>query len=602
LIPSSKIRKNETVETQYNRILFYNSNKKISILFKKNKMKKIIIIPFLVVISFLCFLSKISFGQAPDWLWAKSAAGTNDDAAYSIAVDASGNIYVAGDFRSPTLTFGSYTLTNAGWYDIFLAKYDTNGNVLWAKSAGGTGDDRVYSVAVDASGNAYLVGWFTSTLTFGSDTLTNAGYCDIFLAKYDSNGNVLWGKSAGGTDDDVAYSVAVDASGNTYLAGYFGSSTLSFDITTLTNANTNGSYDLFLAKYAPNGNVLWAKSAGGTDGDVALSVAVDASGNTYLAGYFMSSTITFGSTTLTNAGSANIFLAKYDANGNVLWAKSAGGTYCDWATSVAVDTSGNTYLAGNFQSITLTFGSTTLTNAGSADIFLAKYAPNGNMLWAKSAVGTNYDYAWSVAVDASENIYLTGYFTYSPLTFGSITLTNAGYYDIFLAKYDANGNVLWAKSAGGTDGDVALSVAVDASGNTYMAGYFGSSTLSFGAIILTNANTSNTTDIFLAKSGNGTGINELSNSLSISVFPNPSKGTFTIEFTLSDASSPVIISVNDLLGKTIYKSVNNYESEGIYSVEVTLKSAGAAIMQGMYFVNLKNGTKQYVKKIGLIKD
>ena len=341
-------------------------------------MKKQILI--ITVISSLCFLSIISNAQSHSWVQAKSAGGTGQDKATSVTVDASGNTYVAGYFQSNTITFGSFTLTNAGGYDdIFLVKYDANGNVLWAKSAGGTADDDATSIAVDASGNTYVAGTFeSSSITFGSITLTNGHtwYGDIFVAKYDTNGNVLWAKSAGGTDYDIANSVAVDASGNTYLTGMFCSSSITFGSTTLTNANgIHQTPDLFLAKYDAGGNVLWAKSVGGTGYECAYSVAINASGNPYVAGYFNSSTLSFGSTTLTNAGNPDIFLAKYDAGGNVLWAKSAGGTGTDIATSVAVDNSGNPYVVGYFTDSTFTFGSTTLTNAdtsNTSDLFLVK--------------------------------------------------------------------------------------------------------------------------------------------------------------------------------------------------------------------------------------
>ncbi len=471
-------------------------------------MKKQILI--ITVISSLCFLSIISNAQSHSWVQAKSAGGTGQDKATSVTVDASGNTYVAGYFQSNTITFGSFTLTNAGGYDdIFLVKYDANGNVLWAKSAGGTADDDATSIAVDASGNTYVAGTFeSSSITFGSITLTNGHtwYGDIFVAKYDTNGNVLWAKSAGGTDYDIANSVAVDASGNTYLTGMFGSPTITFGSTTLTNV---GAYNIFLTKYDAAGNVLWAKKAGGENADEAFSVAVDASGNTYLTGMFCSSSITFGSTTLTNANgihqTPDLFLAKYDAGGNVLWAKSVGGTGYECAYSVAINASGNPYVAGYFNSSTLSFGSTTLTNAGNPDIFLAKYDAGGNVLWAKSAGGTGTDIATSVAVDNSGNPYVVGYFTDSTFTFGSTTLTNAdttsiwGSDDIFLAKYDNAGNVLWAKSAGGTGTDDATSVAVGTSGNPYVVGYFTDSTLTFGSTTLTNADTSNTSDLFLVK-------------------------------------------------------------------------------------------------------
>ena len=538
-------------------------------------MKKSMLV--LTVIYCFCFLNNIAYAQTPNWLWATSSGGLGNDYGSSVATDASGNIYVAGVFASSTITFGSYTLTNMGLSDVFLAKYDVNGNVLWAKSAGGTNDDEPTSVSVDASGNVYLAGYFnSSTLTFGATSLTNAGSWDIFLTKYDSNGNVHWAKSACGTETDQALSVAVDVSGNIYMAGYFWSTTLIFGSYTLTNV---GKYDIFLTKYDANGNVLWAKSAGGAEEEQALSVAVDVSGNAYVAGIFGSSTISFGSTTLTNAGFDDIFLAKYDVNGNVLWAKSAGGTDYDEMGSVAADISGNIYVAGYFASPTITFGSTTLTNAGWNDMFLAKYDANGNVLWAKSAGGADVEYASSAAADASGNIFVAGSFLGSTITFGSIILTNAntGGADLFFVKYDINGNVLWAKSAGGTGNDNAGSVAVDASGNPYLVGWFFSPTLPFSTTTLTNAdNTGSTDDMFIAKLDVDVGINEINNQLNISVYPNPASDKLTVEISGNPNGSN--LSLANIEGQQIIKrqitepktqlDISNLPS-GVYFVRLT---------------------------------
>ena len=248
-------------------------------------MKKV----FLLLIAI--YVMNVANAQTPNWLWAKSAGGTGNDGANLVAVDASGNAFVVGIFSSTTITFGSTILTNAGGYDIFLAKYDASGNVLWAKNAGGINDDEANSVAVDTLGNIYITGFFSSpTITFGSTTLTNVGDTnsspgqDIFLAKYDAAGNLLWAKSAGGISYDRAISVAVDASGNAYLTGGYNSPTISFGSDTLINVSS--SEDIFLAKYDVAGNVLWAKSAGGTNVDRAISVGVDALGNSSITGFF----------------------------------------------------------------------------------------------------------------------------------------------------------------------------------------------------------------------------------------------------------------------------------------------------------------------------
>ncbi|MCX6258132.1 MAG: T9SS type A sorting domain-containing protein [Bacteroidia bacterium] len=519
-------------------------------------MKKLVFL--FVLVSILIFFNNLSTAQTPDWHWAKSAGGSINDGASSVAVDTSGNIYVAGNFSSPSISFGATILTNAcaGLFgnDIFLVKYDAGGNVLWAKSAGGTDQDIANSLAVDASGNIIVAGWFqSSTIIFGTDTLTNEGQKDIFLAKYSTNGNILWARTAGGTGADEASSVATDASGNIIVAGWFQSPSIIFGADTLTNM---GVEDIILAKYDTNGIILWVKRAGGTGFDEAASVTSDAVGNIYVAGDFLGTNVIFGTDTIMNDCAENIFLAKYDDNGNVLWVKNACVTGNEKATSVAVDVSGNIYLAGNFLCPTIAFGSVILTNPGGDNIFIVKYDLNGNVIWANNAYGFISGVASSVAADASGNSFLTGNFNSSTIAFGSDTLTNEGHHNIFLTKYDANGNDLWAKSAGGTSDDFAFSVAADASGNAIMVGSFSSPTITFGSISLTNILTNpdslgTRSDMFIANLGTSNGIMEFGNLLDISVYPNPAKENIEIK-----APSQVVIRIFNIQGQMI-KAIHN---------------------------------------------
>ena len=443
---------------------------------------------FLIVL--LLFSYIFIFAQLNPWLWAKKAGGTNYDYGSGIAVDASGNSYVTGGFEG-TATFGSTTLESSGSQDIFVAKLDNRGNWLWAKKAGGTDSDYGYGIAVDASGNSYVIGCFYSaTATFGSTTLTGNGINNIFVTKLDSSGNWLWAKNARESPYDYGHGIAVDASGNSYVTGYF-SGTATFGSTTLTSS---GGADIFVAKLDSSGNWLWANNAGGTSDECGNGIAVDASGNSYVTGYFYDSA-TFGSTTLTNNGVYDIFIAKLDSSGNWLWAKNAGGSSNDSGNGIAVDASGNSYVTGYFYD-SATFGSTTLTNNGVYDIFIAKLDSSGNWLWAKNAGGTYNDCGYGIAVDASGNSYVTGCFCRSA-TFGSTTLTSNGDYDIFIAKLDNCGNWLWANNAGGTSDDRGTSIAVDASRNSYVTGYFYDSA-TFGSTTLTS-NGGYDTNIFVTK-------------------------------------------------------------------------------------------------------
>ncbi len=510
------------------------------------------------------------YAQAPDCAWAKSAGGNDDDNAYSVTTDASGNIIVVGYFSSPTITFGSTTLTNtSSSFDMFIVKYDPSGNVLWAKSAGGNDTDWASSITTDASGNIIVVGVFSSPITFGSTTLTSPTTSfDMFIVKYDTDGNVLWAKSAGGNSLNLATYVDVDASGNILISGYFfsGTGTIIFGNTTLTG--TSLSDDIFIVKYDANGNVLWAKSAGGGFSDEAYSVVIDANENIFITGDFNSPSIVFGNTILFNTdntgNTSDVFIAKYDKNGNVLWAKSVGGGNGDGANSVTADASGNIIVAGYFDSPTITFGAISCVNAintgNISDIFIAKYDGSGNPIWAKSAGGSDWDAAYSVTADASGNILITGVYFSSSITLGSVTLTNAGNDDMFLVEYDTSGNVLWAKSTGGAYEDYGSSVTTDINKNIVVAGVFSDFTITFDSITLTNTH-AGYRDVFITKYDNGniTEVSDEKNEELFSIYPNPSRGIFNIQ--PSKLTETANLKIYTALGDEIYSSlINDYRA------------------------------------------
>jgi len=367
-------------------------------------------------------------------LWAKSPyqPGGYFDIINSIAADNAGNVYVTGYFQSSTITFGSITLTSVGGGDIFLAKYDPSGNVLWAKSAGGTGSDMANSVALDNAGGVYIAGNFQSpTIVFGSTTLTNAGGGDLFYAKYDTGGTAIWAKSAGGPNYDEATSITISPTGILYIAGDFNSDTLIIGTDTLLNAGS-GSSDILLMKCNGGGSPIWAKSAGGPNYDAATSVVTDAAGNPYMSGYFKSFKIRFGSDTLTNAGTDydDIFIVKFNSSGAPQWAQRAGGINNDDPYSLLVAPSGSVYVSGDFSSPSIIFGPDTLTLTG---LFLAKYDATGNALWAKDGDGGTGN---SIALNSEGYLYMGGGYGVPSIAFDTITLTNNGIINIYLAKLD----------------------------------------------------------------------------------------------------------------------------------------------------------------------
>ncbi len=376
---------------------------------------------------------QICQAQSPNWQWAKGASGNNDDSGNSISVDAIGNSYVTGYFKSTTINFGGSTLTNSSAFsDIFIIKYDAFGNALWARSAGGVDDDQGTGIVIDQSDNLYVIGNFKSaSITFGSTTLINqaVGYNDIFIVKYDTSGNVIWAKSTGGSTDEYGTSITSDIVGNVFITGAFSSPSIIFGNDTLTNTTVPYG-DLFVVKYNSLGTVIWTKSAGGSIWEEGYSITTDADGNSYLCGDFNSPAMYIGGTTLLNAGGGvydDIFIAKYDSTGNLQWAKNVGGTHMDLGYGIKVDANENIYLAGSFYSPSITFGAFTLSNPGSpnyGDTYIAKYDSTGNVLWAESAGGSAGDYTISLTVDTNCNAYVTGWFFSSSLIFGSTTLNN----------------------------------------------------------------------------------------------------------------------------------------------------------------------------------
>ena len=371
------------------------------------------------------------YGASSDLVWAKRAGDTSFDGGQGIAVDGSGNSYVTGNFEDAA-TFGpgesnETTLTSAGFGDIFVAKYDASGDLVWAKRAGGTSDDQGIGIALDGSGNSYATGLFQGSATFGpgeTNETTLTGVFDIFVAKYDASGELVWAKRAGGTSDDGGIGIALDGSGNSYATGLFqGSATFGPGETNETTLT--GVFDIFVAKYDASGELVWAKRAGGTSDDGGVGIALDGAAHSYVTGQFVGSA-TFGpgetnETTLTSAGSDDIFVAKYDASGDLVWAKRAGGTGFDEGRGIAVDGSGNSYVTGRFNDLA-TFGpggtnETTLTSAGSDDIFVAKYgggvpavatilAASGSLLVAPGSIASGFGDPLAPGVEASTELPL----------------------------------------------------------------------------------------------------------------------------------------------------------------------------------------------------
>ena len=539
------------------------------------------------VILFLLLIVGSSFAQT--WQWARSAHGNNNEQGWSTASDAIGNVYLTGYFSSDTIIFGNDTLYGA--YTIFIAKYDSSGNLLWAKNTGG---GTATSIAVDAGDNAYIAGYFgsgTPVFIFGNDTLYNAGQSDILILKYDSSGNELWARSTtGGIWLDRASDIATDIYNDIYVTGSFASPYISFGSIFFFNAQQSSPYgsDFFIAKYDSSGNVIWAQGAGAVYDEGGSSITTDLIGNVYVAGDIGSAYFYIGSNILINSGvgAYDIFIAKYDSAGNVLWAKSAGSTNNDQPADINVDNNGNAYVTGMFQSPSIVFGNDTLVNSStSIDIFIMKYDSSGTTMWARSAGGVSADYGTGITSNSNGNAYATGHFN-NTITFGSFTFSTVGLDDIYIVKYDSSGNVLWAARAGGANNDNGNAICSDANGNVFVTGYFSSTSIIFGNDTLINADQISpyTLEIFIAKLHDPviTDIPDNTTSISqINLFPNPASNQLTIESSKFKVQS---VEVYDVMGKRCLSALTPNPSpggEGSASIDVS------KLASGIYFVKVK---------------
>jgi hypothetical protein len=457
----------------------------------------------------------------PNPAW--SLAASTEDAG-AIGTDSSGNLYVYGQFSGPSTTIGSFTLTRAGGTaNLWVAKVSPGGSVVWAKNFGSAtnGQFTSYGMAVDPSGNVYIAGSFgIASVTIGTTTLSlsTGAMRDGVVAKLTSDGSIAWavslpGGNTGGSGDIKIYSVALDAANNPVISGSFGGATSTvIGGTTLTRS---GSSDLIIAKLsATSGGVTWITNFGGT-GTVTLfpNVGVDPNGNVYAYGAFGGTSIIFGSTTLTRTGSggSNLFLAKLNATGTPVWAKGFGATtnlslVNTPLNGMDVDRDGNSYFIASLSGGNLDVGGTILTknSTSSTDMVIAKIDTAGNTVWARNygttgAASTN---GLGVRVDGSGNVYAGGYFNGATIAIGGTTLSRIGTQDGLVIRLNGSGAVTWAQNYGGAGATLTLRPVALSGTNVVATGIFSGGQVSFGS--LPQLDNLSTTRVFVAAIGQTT--------------------------------------------------------------------------------------------------
>lgn len=465
------------------------------------------------------FLLSLTFYSQP-LKWAKSLGGTNDEVAYSVSLDLSGNVYTIGWFQG-TVDFdpgpGVYTLTTLSGVDAYVSKLDANGNFVWAKKIAenitGTWGQ---GIKIDGLGNVYSTGFFGSPADFdpgpGTFTIAGNGGSDSYLSKLDMNGNFVWAFNIGGKGSDLGMATDVDPAGNVFVAGRFADTT-DFDPgpgTFIMIPESN--LDTYIAKFDANSNFIWARQF--NDPNALFNMDVDANGNVYTTGIFIDSTDFDPGPGVyklySKPGSFDAFVSKLDPNGNFVLAKVlATGPFDEVAWSIKTDKSGNIYTTGSVNGAGADFdpgpATYTLPYSGNADIFISKLDPAGNLLWATTKGGGSADVSYALALDANNNVYTTGSFVSAvdfdpgPATY-TLPVMTSSVGSMYVCKLDSNGNFVWAKCLSGTSGGNGWAVETHTNGDIYVAGEFWGTTdfdYPYGA----NITVAGARDVFVCKLG-----------------------------------------------------------------------------------------------------
>lgn len=527
-------------------------------------MKKIIII--LIAI----FITNDLMSQPGSCGWLNTGAGEESEKGNCIAKDNNGNIYVAGSFTSPVMTLANISLnnfTNSGLpkEDIFIIKYDPLGNIFWAKTFGGANYDICTGVAVDHDGNVVLTGYFASdSINFGNSALINTGENDVFVVKLDQNGNVLWSFGTGSENSDFSNSIAVDNSNNIYIAGSFNFGTVdstSFNFGAFTLPQHVGD-NLFIVKLNPNALVLWAMSTGGIGYNSISGIATDLNDNLFIGGSFENDTIDFGNHLLTNTDlyTRDGFVAKFDADGNSLWAIKGQCSKDDYINAITTDLNGSVYFTGNFTGSGITFGNVSLSDnsLGDYSIYVAKYDSSGIFKWAEESKNGSRGKGISIATDASGNAYLTGEFHSYMISFGiKSAYAIGGGSDIFLIKFNQTGIAQWLSSYGSNGTDKGNSITIENAGAIYLTGYYNYYYLSFSNCTSPFPELSD--DMYIVKLNAVTGLkSKSSNGFGYEIKPNPTQAMVYVQSSENKISKVILFNAT---GNIVLEQIVNNTQE-----------------------------------------
>lgn len=422
-----------------------------------------------------------------DAAFAVQDGGSNTEEGLAVALLADGSVVTTGRFAG-FASFGDWpswvSLSSWGGDDVFVCRYDAAGTLAWVHRGGGAaGGDLGKAVGGRADGSVLVAGYFNGLASFGENgaatTLASSGQRDVFFASYSAAGDLQWGQRAGGVLHDEACGLAVLPDGGFVATGVFrAEGRFGAPATTLVTTGPLTASDAFVVRYDTAGALVWARGFGGTADDRGAAVAVLPDGASVTVGEFRGSMTAGSIGPTTSAGAGDAFVVCHDAAGDVQWLRRGGGVGADDARGVATFADGSSVVVGAFRDLATFDGGAapvSVQSAGGSDLFVASYDATGNLRWLRSAGGTADDAGQSVAPLADGGCVVGGYF-HDSITFalpqGPVTLQATGQRDVFVVRFDAQGSIVWAHRGGGSGSDTVHGVATAADGGFAMTGAF----------------------------------------------------------------------------------------------------------------------------------
>lgn len=512
----------------------------------------------------LTFLCLIEHINAQEINWLKREGGASYERSQSIIVDEDNFIYVTGGYNGNS-QIGQQTLPAYGDEDIFISKHDQNGNLEWVVTAGGTEQDLPFSINLDSESNVYVTGFMNEPCTFGDTTLTGMNNDQIFLAKYNNEGVFQWVRQAGSHNQNWGKSVIVDSDDNIIITGNIGADA-SFQDTIIVGSNT-----LFIAKYNNNGDLLYAKSG---DGHAGLnSICSDESNNLFATGQYHGELILDDISTNSNS-IYSFIVASFSPLGQTQWIYNGGGLASGNGTSIIVDNNNDLCFTYLFYDSTVFEGNQYYSN-GNYDLILGKISNSGSLIWQKHIGGSNLWHDKTITIDSYNNIYLTGTLRDTDY-FEGIPITSQDD-DVFVAKFNSDGGFCWLIQGSGIDQDQGAGICLNESGSKiFSIGTFNYTFDFDGHTVTTNGSS----DFFLSEISLVSNVNEPTSDNAFVLYPNPTSGI--AKCSIGNIKSVLVINE---LGEII---LNKYDSN-----EIDLSN----MPTGIYFIRINTPTLTVVEKL-----